>query len=183
MTVRLTSKRWHALEVRRGKECAAAVFVATQWPGSKVCIPLDVRPRVMPAFAELTSFLRFSPYMFAQFPSHEAGALTGQAAEDAGIISVVPNALSPYIVPDKVIDALKAWKPQPKNVRSVGRQYQPGEVVTVYLTAGKPQQGVITAFDKGRGRAKVQIWFLGAQRIIPVPISALEPDEQERARA
>lgn len=177
----MTMARWHALEVKRGKESAAAIFVAMQWPGTKVCIPLDVRPRVMPAFAEITSFLRFSPYMFAQFPTDEAGALTGESAEDAGILTVVPNARAPYIVPDKVVAALRAWRPSPKTSRSAEVIYRAGQVVTVYLSPGQQQRAIITAFDRGRGRARVRLWFLGSEREVPVPVSALEP--QERARA
>lgn len=178
----MTIARWHALEVRRGKEASAAVFIAMQWPNTEVMFPLDVKTKITPTIAEVKSFLRMPPYIFAKFPSSEAGALTGEAARDAGIISVVPSATHPQAVPDKVIAALRAWRPQPKDTQAL-HLHRPGDVITVYLVPGKPQQAVLTAYDRGRGRARVRIWILGAEREMPVPVTALESQETQQKRA
>ncbi len=169
---------WHCIEIARGCEIKAPTEMIKR--GIRVYIPFEPLEKITSTYADLRPTLRFAPYIFGQLPNGQ-NILGDDDAKRAGVMSVICDMFGkPRSVPDNAIEAMRAYVPLPKNVAPL-RVYRPGQPVLIY-TSGISQQAVFIGYERGRGRARVRVWILGAEREAPVAVSQLEPTLDENTK-
>jgi hypothetical protein len=167
--------RWHVVQAKRSCEVKASLVIVRS--GFEAFLPVMQKQRRHNNQTETVSVPRFPTYLFARFDSVNDpwGLLTHDDGKRAGVVRVLCDGFgNPRPVPDRAMEAMRAYTELPAEVTAMPHAYREGQSVLVY-TAGVAQQAVF--LSAGKQRARVKLWILGAQRETEVALSALEPDE------
>lgn len=162
---------WHAIITRPNREVSASVEIVAH--GFEAYLPTMQRRLPLRAGGGLATVARFSGWAFARFDATLPGwEQIGRGVGRTFCLKVkCDSAGIPIAMPERAIDAMRAYKPPaPDAIESVVT-YAKGAPVMHY-TAGVAQQAVFVRHLKQR--AQVELWILGRPRTVTVALSALE---------
>lgn len=175
------AERWYVIQVKRDKEPKAMVEIVRR--GFDAFCPMMQKSRKNGRSVETVTVPRFPPYLFARFNASVDpwGLLCHDDGKRAGIVRVLCNAYGiPIAVPDRAMDAMRAYNPPPSDVVT-SITFQTGQPVTVYR-GGVAMQAVFVKYE-GKRRAKIKVWLFGEATETEIDPRELHPQHERLTKS
>ena len=169
---------WNDADDDTRRQLRAAMFAASY--GIEAYIPLQPAVRKIGHKSVEINVPRFGAYVFLRF-DRDGDAWSAMLHPNAGgsrFRRLICNSSGrPITVPERVIEAVRAYRPVPVTLPQ-DRRYQPGERVMLNLK-GIRKEAVFVEYCGNR--PKVRTWIFGVERIAEVATAEIEPIEQGEA--